>query len=77
MVTCKAENSKGIDQIEVKVLFTDIDEPFLITGLEPRDEIVTGDQVTIMCAASKYLFREIDWFLKNVPLVEMDGKMRI
>ncbi|XP_039437782.1 vascular endothelial growth factor receptor 1-like [Culex pipiens pallens] len=69
-VVCAAENSEGSSMVQADLLIGDFWEPVVIRRISPEFEVVSGDRVAIVCAASVYKHTNEIEFLWNGSLVK-------
>lgn len=80
-LTCSASNQMGQSNENTEVKLTDIQDTFVISGLEQK--IAVGDRVELQCAADVYNYLDLVWlnpsnefikFSKNINIVKKHSK---
>lgn len=72
-IYCEATNDEGRTEERANVFVIDADEGFTIRN-ENGMPVVAGDNVSIVCEASAFKYRDIDWY-KADALVENTTSM--
>lgn len=69
---CEARNSEGISEMRANVIVNDLTEEFSIWS-EHELPIAVGDSVSIICGASSYKYRELNWYKDDILIESGDG----
>ncbi|KAJ6641852.1 Vascular endothelial growth factor receptor 1 [Pseudolycoriella hygida] len=64
-VECTAVNSQGKIKSEALLKVSDIEDDFCIFGSNKNFQVGIGDNITLTCAASMYIYSDVQWYFRG------------